>query len=95
MLVCRVDACHRRFDDDGVAPLGYNAAGGNPFSLDTACRLQATRDWQGRGLSWWRWLVFAAMWWPLGFVGHLLARIIAAIASASFATSNVRYAHHP
>ena len=38
------------------------------------------------GMSAWRWILFVIAFWPLGIIGHMLARIAAGLASA-FATA--------
>ena len=42
--------------------------------LTTVCRLTTGHDWHGASI--WRWLLFFALWPPLGLLGHILAWII-------------------
>ena len=94
MHVCRVDDCTTRCDPnqpDGpdascqVSQAVIAAVGNNTH---TACQLAETIVFHG--LMVWRFLVFLALWWPLQMVGHVLARLIAAIVSANFVNNNVR-----
>lgn len=58
------------------------------LDLDLACRLSESSAL--RNASWWRWLTFFAIWYPLGFLGQVISRIIAAIVGSYALGSNVR-----
>lgn len=59
-------------------------------SAARACRMEVGLDFSYRGMSAWRWILFFVVFWPLEFIGHGLARIIAGITSALASVENVR-----
>jgi hypothetical protein len=57
-------------------------------SLERACTMTYMTEWRSAAV--WRWLLFISLYTPLGVFSQLIARLIAALLSASVLSGNVR-----
>lgn len=92
---CRVAKCEDKFaecDQDpllvGCPPALRLTIGAYTRTVQRACDMDEIKHY--KGLAWWRWIIFVAMFWPLHVLAHGLARIFAGIVSASDVVNNVR-----